>query len=365
MDLRAGQWQPPFCPNRNCKHHSAQAEPWPFKRAGSYGRQLAPHRIQRFTCLSCRRSFSTQTFATTYWMKKPWLLADVFRQTTSCAANRQIAHNLGVAADTVDRTVARLGRHCLLFHQMTWQQASPRGPVAIDGLETFEWSQFFPFHANVAVEADTGFFSFFTDSELRRKGRMTPWQRRRRIDLERRYHRPDPKAVSAGIAELLSAVLAGVDSATVRSDDHPAYRRPISASGCRIRHEVTTSRQRRDGNNALFEVNLLDLWIRHGSANHKRETIAWSKRRGRALERLAVTLVDRNYLRSRHKKRGGPTPGMLLGVVDRRLSVGEVLARRLFPGRIELPRPWERYYRGQIRTRALAVNREHRLKYAY
>jgi len=32
----------------------------------------------------------------------------------------------------------------------------------------------------------------------------------------------------------------------------------------------------------------LDLWLRHGSANHKRETIAWSKRRQRAMERLAV-----------------------------------------------------------------------------
>ena len=365
MQHRADTWQPPFCPNPNCRHHNAPPGPWPFKRAGFYRRQLAPHRIQRFTCRTCRRHFSTQSFSVTYWLKKPHLLPEVFRQTTSCAANRQIAHNLRVAPDTVDRALGRLGRHCLLTHLVLWRQQPPRGPVAIDGLETFEWSQFFPFHLNVAAEVDSGFFSFFTDSELRRKGSMTRWQKRRRQQLEARFGRPDPKAVSRGIGALLDVVLHGATAAIVRSDDHPAYREPIRLARCRIVHEVTSAQARRDGDNALFEVNLLDLWIRHGSANHKRETIAWSKRRQRAMERLAVVLVDRNYVRSRWKKRGGPTPGMLRGVVDRKLAVEEVLAERLFPGRIGLPGVWGDYYWSRVRTRALVPNREHDLKYAF
>ena len=68
-------------------------------------------------------------------MKKPHILAEVFRQTTSCAANRQIAHNLQVAADTIDRAIGRLGRHCLLMHSRIWGQLPPSGPIAIDGLE--------------------------------------------------------------------------------------------------------------------------------------------------------------------------------------------------------------------------------------
>jgi transposase-like protein len=363
--MRPESWQPPFCPNPNCRHHTAVGGVWPFKRSGAYRRQTAPFRIRRFQCRECRRCFSTQTFSVTYWMKKPGILPDVFRQTTSCAAHRQIAHNLGVAPDTVDRAVGRLGRHCLLAHLAVWGQKPPCGAVAIDGLETFEWSQFFPFHANVAVEVESGFFSFFTDSELRRRGRMTDWQRRRRQELEDQLGRPDPRAVVRGISELLGVVLAGVDAVVIRSDDHPAYRGPIRRSACHIRHEVTSSKRRRDGDNALFEVNLLDLWIRHGSANHKRETIAWSKRRQRAMERLAIVLVDRNYLRSRWKKRGGPTPGMLRGVIDRKLSVEEVLAARRFPDQFNLPCPWDRYYRGEVETQALPVNRRHALKYAF
>lgn len=358
-------WQPPFCPNSKCIKHNALAGSFRFKRAGYYRRQLAPQCIQRFRCLECGRYFSTQTFSITYWMRKPQVLPQVLRQTTSCAANRQIAHNLGVAPDTVDRAIGRLGRHCMLAHLRLWRESAPRGAIVIDGLETFEWSQFFPFHANVAVEVETGFFAWFTESELRRRGRMTPWQARRREQLEQSYGRPDPKAVGHGIKALLDVVLKKTESATVRSDDHPAYRAPIRESNCRIRHEVTSSRRRRDGNNALYEGNLLDLWIRHGSANHKRETIAWSKRRQRAMERLAIVLVDRNYLRSRWKKRGGPTPGMLRGVVERKLTVEEILDERLFPGRIGLPGEWERYYWGRVKTRALAVNREHTLKYAY
>ena len=366
MEARDTAWQPPFCPNPECRFHgSGGAGPWRFKRAGTFRRQAAPRLIRRFRCLHCGRSFSTQTFSVTYWMKRPGILPEVMRQTTSCAAHRQIAHNLGVAPDTIDRAVGRLGRHCLLTHLELWGRRPPCGPVVIDGLETFEWSQFFPFHANVAVEVTSGFFSYFTDSELRRRGRMTDWQRRRRAELESQLGRPDPGATVRGITELLAIVLDGAEHAVIRSDDHPAYRGPIRRSPCEIRHEVTSSRRRRDGTNALVEVNLLDLWIRHGSANHKRETIAWSKRRQRAMERLAIVLVDRNYLRSRRKKKGGPTPGMLRGVVDRKLTVEEVLSHRRFPGRFHLPAPWDRYYRSAVETQALPVNRRHALKYAF
>ena len=365
MNRPPDNWTPPFCPNPDCPFHRETGPGWRYKRAGTYRRQAAPKCIRRFRCLHCGRYFSTQTFSVTYWMRLPRILPEVFRQTTSCAANRQIAHNLGVAPDTVDRALARLGRHCLLVHASLWQGRAPVGPVAVDGFETFEWSQFFPFHMNVAVEVDSGYFSYFTDSELRRRGRMTPWQQRRRELLERRLGRPDPRAVMIGMEALLEAVLARAEQATVRSDDHPAYRRPIAGSRCRIRHEVTSSLKRRDGNNELCEVNLLDAWLRHGSANHKRETIAWSKRRQRAMERLAIVLVDRNYIRSRIKKRGGPTPGMLRGITDRKLAVEEVLTGRRFPARTALPGIWASYYRGTVLTRALPVNRAHTLKYAY
>ena len=145
-------------------------------------------------------------------------------KTVGGMANRQIARDLGVSPKTIDDRLARLGRHCLLFH---WERMGrPKRPirsVVIDGLESFELSQYYPFHHHVAVEKDTDWFIYFTDSELRRKGRMRPGQKKRRRQLEHRFGRPDPQAVRKDVTELLSVSLAGSDRATVCSDDHRSY----------------------------------------------------------------------------------------------------------------------------------------------
>jgi len=359
-------WKPPFCPNCNCPYHNGLHRHWPYKKIGFYTRRIAPRCIQRYLCLHCNRSFSRQTFSISYWLKRPDLLPHVLLATVACSANRQIARALHVSPPTIDRLVARLGRHAMLYHFKLWQQVPPRGPLAIDGFESFELSQYYPFEHQLAVETDTGFFSFFTDSELRRKGRMTAHQKQRRTELEQLFGRPAPGTVRRDVSELLQVTLAKTESAVVYSDDHRAYPPAIRQLGCRIHHEVTPGREHRDARNSLFEVNLLDDWIRHSSSNHKRQTIAPSKRRQASSEKLAILLVHRNYMRSRREKvRDGPTPAMLKGLTDRQLSIEEVLGERLFPGRIPMPARWRQYYRREIRTRALAVNRRHDLKYAY
>ena len=359
-------WAPPVCPNPNCPHHHHCEQPWPFKKIGFFRRQQAPHRIQRFTCLTCRRSFSTQTFSTSYWQKRPDLDARLIMRTIGCMANRQIARDLKVSPETVNRHLARLGRHCLLYHQQAIKDAPAPGAVVIDGFESFELSQYFPMHHHVAVEKGTDFFIYFTDSELRRKGRMTEVQRRRRQDLERRLGRPQPQAIEVDVRELLAVVFQGVQQAVVYSDEHPAYRRSLQGLAVRIAQRVTPGRAHRDQHNALWEVNLLDLLIRHSSANHKRETIAWSKRRQASAERLAILLVWRNYMKGRREKeRGSPTPAMARGMAERPLSITELLSERLFRTHIALPPRWSEYYDRTVRTRALGRQRRHELKYGY
>jgi len=359
-------WSPPHCPNPNCVHHNNNGAPWPYKKTGFFHRHTPPHRIQRFTCKTCRRSFSTQTFSQSYWQKRPDLDAAILTKTVGCMANRQIARDLRVAPATVDRHVARLGRHCLLFHARTMHGQPPPGAIVIDGFESFELSQYYPIHHHVAVEKSTDFFIHFTDSELRRKGRMTAGQKKRRAELEKLHGRPDPKAIEKDMAELLAVTLNGARRAIVYSDDHPAYRRSIRRLEVEIDQRITPGREHRDRNNALWEVNLLDLLIRHGSANHKRETIAWSKRRQGSAERLAVFLVWRNYMKGRREKeRGSPTPAMARGMMPRRLSVEELLGERIFRTRVEMSARWSEYYDRLVSTRALGRERRHELKYAY
>jgi len=101
----------------------------------------------------------------------------------------------------------------------------------MDGFETFEFSQYYPFHFNVAVEPNTQFFLYFTKSELRRKERMTSGQRRRRVELEAAQGRADPKAIEYGVRDLLAFARRPCRRAIVQSDEHPAYVRAIRHLG--------------------------------------------------------------------------------------------------------------------------------------
>ena len=329
---------------------------------GFYERQAAPQRIQRYRCSQCRRSFSSQTFSTTYWLRRPELPREIFGKLLACSAYRQIARDLAIGPSTVLRHTARLGRHCLLFHE----QLRPRlgEPLVVDGFESFEFSQYTPVHLHTAVGGESHFVYGFTDSELRRKGRMTARQRRRRFELEARLGRPDPRSIEREMAALLAIVTLPGAEFELHSDEHPAYVRALRAlRDRRIHHAVTSSRVARTARNPLFPVNLLDLLIRHSSANHKRETIAFSKRRQSAAERLWILVVWRNAMKSFSERRRDATPAQRLGLLPRRLSVAEVLADRLFPTRISLPERWARYYWREIPTRRISNIALHRAKY--
>ncbi len=287
-------------------------------------------------------------------------------KTVGGMANRQIARDLRVAPETVNRHIARIGRHSFLFHQVQMNSAPPVSIVVVDGFESFELSQYHPIHHHVAVEKETDFFVYFTDSELRRKGRMTSLQKRRRQELELLLGRPDPKAIENDMRELLEVVLGDQHWALVHSDDHPAYRRAIKKLNTEVDHRVTSGKDHRDRNNSLWEVNLLDLLIRHCNANHRRETLAWSKRRQASAERLVILLVWRNYMKGRREKeRGSPTPAMVRGMMEGRLEIKDFLSKRLFRTQIDLPPRWSEYYDRGVKTRGLDRERRHELKYAY
>jgi len=361
MDTRKTGWRPPHCPNPNCRFFNPSHARWPYKRKGFYRRAIAPRRIQRFTCLACRRTFSSQTFSTTYWQKRSNLIVPIFSMLVGCMANRQIARALGCAPTTVSHHASRLGRHCLLFQARELTRVRTDGAVVIDGFESFEYSQYFPFHHNVAVEADTGYFLFHTDSPLRRKGRMTAHQKARRQAIEAALGRPDPRAIETGVRALLEQLPSG--PAVIRSDDHRAY--PRAMRGLGFIQATTSSKRRRDARNPLWEVNVLDLMIRHSTAAHKRETIAWAKRRQTSAEKLAVFQVWYNYVKRRWEKGPAVSSAMLKGLTDRLLSVRDILTRRIFREHVALSPTWERYYDRRVVTPALGVNRTHTLSYAY
>ena len=328
-------------------------------------RAAAPHRIQRFLCVHCGRAFSSQTFSTTYWLKRPDLPRALFMRLLSCSGYRQIARDLRVSPTAVLQQTARLGRHCLLFHERLRPKRAPAEPLVVDGFETFEFSQYTPVHFHLAVGSGSHYLYAFTDSELRRKGRMTDAQRARRAELEERYGRPDPKSIELEMAELLRLVVPAGCSIELLSDDHSAYPRAWRrVKDRRVHHRTVPGTAERTLRNPLFPVNLADLLIRHSSANHKRETIAFSKRRQSAAERLWILVVWRNYIKSFSERRKDATPAERLGIAARRMDVEDVLEARLFPSRAALPDRLRRYYDRDLVTRRIPNGARHRLSYA-
>ena len=356
---------PPFCPNPACRFHRRDRHLWRFDKHGTYERQSPPFEVQRYRCVTCRRTFGDQTFRVSYWLRRADLLRPVFFRLLGCSGFRQIAREFGVSPQTVSGLSGRLGRHCLLFHETTRPRGRITEPVSLDSFVSFEYSQYYPTGYHLAAGKDSHFAYGFTDSELRRSGRMTRGQKAKRARLEKTLGRPDPRSIEKDVAALLAIVAPRRQTLILHTDEHPDYPRAIRRlPHLTVSHQTISSRAARTPMNPLFPVNLLDLLIRHSGANHKRETIAFSKRRASAIERLAVFLVWRNWIKEFSERKGGGSPAMRLGLAKERMTVELVLATRLFPSRIVLPLRWQPYYWRTVPTRALARCSPHRRRYA-
>ncbi len=334
-------------------------------RTGTYSRHRPPQVVQRYRCGHCHRTFSDQTFRTSYWLKRPDLLRAVFWRLVGCSGFRQIAREFQVSPSTVATHAARLGRHALLFHQRHRPPAPVAEGLVLDGFESFEWSQFYPTSFHLLLGRASHFCYGFTDSEHRRSGRMTARQKARRAQLEARLGRPDPRSTEHEVATLLRIVAPQPQALELDSDEHTDYPRALRhLPHLTVHHRVTPAGRPRTPRNPLFAVNLIDLIARHSGANHKRQTIAFSKRRQSAAERLWVLILWRNWIKWFSERRPGATPAMRLGAAERPWTLGEILKQRLFPSRIPVPERWARYYFRQVRTRTIPAGSTHQRSYA-
>jgi len=360
------RFTPPFCPNPDCKHHQNQ-EDWRFIRWGHYLR-TSPwvHSVPRYRCSHCRRTFSRQTFQTSYWLRRPDLFHTICERLLSGSGLRQITRFLHCSPTTVMTHAARLGRHALLILEAHRPRDAPSEALVVDGFESFAFSQYYPLHLNLVVGAESHFVYAFSESELRRKGRMRPPQKRKRAQEEARVGRADPKAIEKGMTEAVALVVPPGEQACIRSDEHRAYPRALNRLKDRtFDHEVTSSKAARTASNPLFPVNRQDQMLRHTGANHRRETIAFSKTRAGVIERAALQWVFMNFMKSFSEKKRDATPAQRLGLTDHKWTVSDFLQARRFASRVALPTIWQAYYERRIKTRRLPQSKLHQLRYAF
>jgi len=250
------------------------------------------------------------------------------------------------------------------LHEALRPQGAPSEPLVLDGLRSFEGGQYWPFDLNVLV-GPSHYVYGFNAAELRRGGTQTPAQRAKRARVEAAYGRPHRQATRRAVRELVGRVVPEGAKVEIRSDKHTQYPPALrSLRGREIRHRTTSSKERRTARNPLFPVNLADLLLRHTGANHKRETIAFSKRLQGALYRAAIFQVWRNYMKPRSERRRDAPPGVSMKLLAGKLEVEDVIRERRFVWRTRLSDWIRRCYFGQIPTRRLTRIRTHTLRYA-
>ncbi len=337
--------------------------------------------VPRFLCLTCRHTFSRQTFAVSYYRKRPELIRPVAAGLVAGSAHRQIARSLGCAPSTVTRLAARLGRHAMLLlaRGLAELEGQVEEPFVLDHFETFEFTQDYPFGVATTVGAESWFVYGLDPAPHARTGRRSVIQQRRlRARPIRSAHGGYTGSTRRTLDVLLSLGKTG-GRMVIRGDGHPAYERAVAGhkEGRRLVLErypnpprgpkgSARSGEARVRDQAMFPVDLLHKIMRHSLAHQRRETIAFGRRLNAVMERLFLAAVWRNFVKRRSERRPEPrTPAMHLRLVDTRWDWKQVFSRRLFFHRERLPDPWPSLYKRLWTTPILPSNTRHCLTRAF
>ena len=373
-------FRPPFCPWPECSQHRlTDPAVYRCRPNGSYSTRKR-YGIPRFRCSTCGRGFSRQTFATSYYLKRPELMQPVAAGLVAGSAHRQIARTVRCAPSTVTRLSARLGRHGLLLlaRSLRYLTGELDESIVIDHFETFEFTQDFPFGVATAVGARSWFVYAIDPAPHRRSGHRSAHQQER---LEKRPARPlrgGYKASSRRLIDTLSTLPAGDEPLRLIGDGHASYRQ--AAAGKRDRQVLLSSfpnvkrgprgsprsTKARARDLAMFPCDVLHALVRHSMAHHRRETIAFGRRLNALMERFFVAALWRNFVKGRSERKPDPsTPAMGVRLTDRPWNWPRVLARRLMYHREALPPVWKELYRRLWVTPLLPSNTRHKLINAF
>lgn len=368
-------FQPPFCPRFDCPaHHVEDPQAFRYQRFGTFQRKCDGRVVPRFRCVTCGRTFSLQTFATSYWLKRPDLQVPIAAQSVAGSALRQIARTLRCSHSTVHAQVNRLGRHCLLLQAFSHHHITIREPLDYDDFETFAFSQLLPYGMATPVGTVSRWVYALGYAPHRRGGKLTPAQKKSQDRLDQLWGKPPRGAYLHSAREMMEWLLSRVpegETLVIFCDGHTSYGRawkPWIEAG-RVKVVVFPNPKRgpkgsprspeawlRD--RAMFASDQFHGFVRHSRSNHKRETIAHGRRANDQLGRDLVMAVFVNLIKKSTERRPcQTTPGMLLGLTTEPWTWDQVLAKRLFPSKVKLPELWEKIYKREIVTPGLKVNR--------
>lgn len=339
MHSPANQYvETPTCPNPKCPDNKQKLIRIGFSRPIAC---LHGKRRQRFKCLSCGVKCTENVHKLHYRLrhKDPGLNAKILQLVVHGLSNRQIALLSNVSSHCVGIRIRKLAQSALSFHHQCLKRVSIDEALAFDGLENFSGSQYDPNNIQQAVGRNSLFIYDFNFASLNRKGRMSPWQKRRLAVIVDQKGRYNPRAIRVASKDLIERLhkMHHDRPLIICSDEHFQYRRVLreDLKEHNIQHLTVSSHACRNYQNILFGVNHADLLIRQRLAAFTRETISFSKTAGAMCQKYALFMIHKNYMRAQFTKKQKcrfeaekKSPAERLGLFDRRLGFADIFADR-------------------------------------
>jgi len=325
-------FQPAFCPHSGCPGHQPRPG-FRCHRIGFYARLVDGRRVQRFRCLLCRRRFSAQSFRLDYRQVNPLCNGAILTLMVSKVTHRQTARMLHVDRKTVHRRLRLWGPALRELHDALLDQRRRRGGLSglfsLDELETYEHERRLkPVTMPVLIHRDTRFIVHLEVGQLPARGGL---QGR---DLERKkLQGPRPSESTIMVRRCLES-LKDVHDPNARlhlvTDQKRTYQSEVRVLFAnRVAYHATeSSKSARNTSNPLFPINHTLATLRDHVSRLVRRTWAASKLRCQLLHHAWIFAVWKNYARGVTNQRRRQTPGMILRLIDRKLSLADLLRWR-------------------------------------
>lgn len=301
---------PPFCPNPFCFAHRSEyicEDGKPFWIARGFYTTRVVGKVQRFRCRLCYRAFSERTFSIDYYTKKSLDNREAFRAIAAGESVSSIARHLNCSFGSAQNRLERLGRSSLFMQAKLMETLAFDEDLVADGFESFTKSQYHPCNINILVGKESQFLYEATYTTLRRKGRMTEQQKKKRDLIEAKY-RPKPRALRKSCWRLFDQInehwcRESKETLTLSTDEHKVY--PIALAEVQgleedrrqktFIHQQYSSEAERTVHNPLFPVNYYDRELRKDMATFRRETTCFSRNISSGMLRFANHQVWHNY----------------------------------------------------------------------
>ena len=324
-------FRPPRCPHRFCPQHQAPTPDF-FRAHGHYQPKCRAHRVPRFRCTSCRRTFSRQTFRMDYRDHRPDLNARLFQSLASGVGLRQTARNLRLSLRCTELKFRKIARHLRRLN-LNLRQALPAGSTfQLDELETYEGRRNTrPLSVPVVIETRTRFIVWAESATIRPRGRMTVARRLAICQDEARFGRRRDRSRRAVRRALMRAAelarpLRGI---SFDSDQKSSYVGLASSifGRSRLIHRRTSGRIPRTTANPLFPINHTEAMARDLTGRLRGQSWLVSKKRRYLDLGLQVFMAYRNLVRRRFNF-DQESPAELLHFLPRRITEVEALGWR-------------------------------------